>query len=102
VLDDWPMVRGGPRSASTYDSHEIEAETKGLATSACLRQGRRSEASSDLSVGMATTASVPGSVTVPIIDNVTLSAARWVRSADRPWGLCGLGVLVAPACFGDR
>jgi hypothetical protein len=49
VLDDWPMVRGGPRSASTYDSHEIEAETKGLATSACLRQGRRSAASLDLS-----------------------------------------------------
>ena len=195
--DDWPMVRGGSRSASTYDSHEIEAETKGLAISICLRQGRRSESSSDLSTyprmvnaqleivvqdhgartaeivhemsasrvkraissgfsrlgatrqpsglncgrsrrrswdsegsgrpsrrlhgasappgssvggtdgaasraGMATTASVPGSVTGPIIENVTLAATRWVRSADRPWGLWGLGVLVAPARFGDR
>jgi hypothetical protein len=37
------------RSASTYDFQEIAAETNGLPTSACLRQGRRSDASSDLS-----------------------------------------------------
>ena len=33
-------------------------------------------------VGMATTASGRGFVTVPIIDNVTLSAARWWSSQD--------------------
>jgi hypothetical protein len=49
---DWKSVsvdRKSRAASRAYDSQSIAEETKGLAPSACLKQGKRSEASSDLS-----------------------------------------------------